>query len=59
MQELLERANSDRPVMGFISNADDFTVSSDDDGADRVWDETGGALKEIGLENDQSKSCYT
>ena len=33
MPELLERTNSVRPVMGFISYADDFAVSSDDDEA--------------------------
>ena len=48
-----------RLVMGFISCADDFAVSSDDDEADRLWDDTGEALKEIGLEIDQSKSCNT
>ena len=54
---MLERTNSVRP--GFISNADDFTVRSDDDEADNLWDDTGEALKEIGLGTDQSKSCYT
>ena len=38
---------------------DDFVVSSDNIEADRVWDETTMALGEIGLEIDQSKSCYT
>ena len=42
-----------------ISYADDFIVSSDGDEADRIWDETTGALGEIGLEIDQSKSCCT
>ena len=55
MQELLERAHSARLVMGFISYADDVT----DDEADRLRDETGEALKEIGLEIDPSKSCCT
>ena len=36
MQELLERAHSVRLVMGFISYADDVTVGSDDDEADRL-----------------------
>ena len=35
-QELLERANSVRLVMGFISCADDLAVGSDDDEADRL-----------------------
>ena len=34
-------------------------MSSDDDEADRLWDDTGEALKGIGLEVDQSKSCNT
>ena len=61
MQELLERPNLVRLVMSFISYADDFAVSSDDDDdeADRLWDDTGGALKEIDLEMDQSKPCFT
>ena len=58
MQELLVRANSDRSVMGFISCPGDFTVSPDDDEADRLWDETCEVPKESGLEVDQSKSCY-
>ena len=45
--------------MGFISRADDFAVSADDKEADRLRGNTGEALKEIGLEIDQSKSCYT
>ena len=45
--------------MGIIAYADDFIVSSEGGEADRVWDETTGALGEIGLEIDQSKSCYT
>ena len=57
--DFLEQANKERPVMGLISYADDIIVSSDGDEADRVWDETTGALGEIGLEIDQSKSCYT
>ena len=40
-QELLKRTNSIRPVMGFISYADDFALSSDDEEADRLWDDTG------------------
>ena len=59
VQELLERANSVRLVMGFISYSDDFTVSYDDDEADRLWDDTAEALNEIGVEIDQFKSCYT
>ena len=59
MQELLERTNSLRLVMGFISYADDFAVSSGEEEADRLWDDTGEALKEIGLEIDHSKSCNT
>ena len=58
MTEVMEQANTERPV-GLISHADDFIVSSDGDEADRIWDETTGALGEIGLEIDQSKSCYT
>ena len=46
-----------RLVMGLISYADDFLVSSEVDEADRIWVETTGALDEIGLEIDQSKSC--
>ena len=38
--------------MGFISQADDF-VSFDDDEADRLWNDTGEALKEIGLKFDR------
>ena len=37
-QELLGRPNSIRHVLGFISFADDCTVSCDDDEADRLWD---------------------
>ena len=59
MQELLERTNSIRLVMGLISYADDLTVSSDDYEGGRLWDDTGAALKEMGLEVDQSKSCCT
>ena len=59
MTEVMEQANRKRLVMGLISYADDFIVSSDGDEADRVWNETTGALGEIGLEIDQSKSCYT
>ena len=51
MQELLERTNSLSTVMGFIAYADEE--------ADRLWTDTGEALKEIGLEIYQSKSCYT
>ena len=53
MKELQDRVNLERPVMGFISCADDIAVSADDDEANDLWDE---ALKEIGLEIDQSKS---
>ena len=59
MTEVMEQANRERLVMGFFSYADDFIVSADDDEADRIWDETTGALGEIGLEIDQSKSCST
>ena len=52
MKELHDRVNLERPVIGFISYADDIAVSADDDKAND-WDE---ALKEIGLEIDQSKS---
>ena len=45
--------------MGMIAYADDFIVSSEGGEADCVWDETTGAPGEIGLEIDQSKSCYT
>ena len=45
--------------MGFISYADDFGVSPDDDEADRLWHDAGEALQEIGLEIDQPKSCFT
>ena len=45
--------------MGRIACADDFMVSSEGGKADCVWDERTGALGEIGLEIDQSKSCYT
>ena len=36
-------------MIGLISYADDFMVSSDGDDADRIWDETTGALGEIRL----------
>ena len=42
--------------MGIIALAGDFIVSSEGGKADCVWDETTGALGEIGLEIDQSKS---
>ena len=58
MQELLDRANSERLVVGFISNADDFMVSSDDDEADSLCGETTEAPKESGLEIDHGKSRY-
>ena len=45
-QELLDRANSMWTTL----------LSIDDD--DALWDATSEALKEIGLEIDQSKSCY-
>ena len=51
MTEVMEQTNRERPVMGLMS--------SDGDEADRIWDETTAALGEIGLEIDQSKSCYT
>ena len=44
-------------MLGIIAYADDFIVSSEGGKADCVWDETTGALGEIGLEIDQSKSC--
>ena len=59
MTEVMEQANRERLVMNLISYADDFTVSSDGDEAVRVRDETTDGLGEIGLEIDQSKSCYT
>ena len=59
MSEVMEQANREGPVMGIVACADDFTVSSEGEKADYVWDETTGALGEIGLEIDQSKSCYT
>ena len=59
MTEIIEHANKDKPIMGVIAYADDFIVSSDSGEADRVWDETTTALSGIGLEIDQSKSCYT
>ena len=59
MTEVMEQTNKERPAMGLISYADDFVVSSDGYEADRIWNETTGALGEIGLEIDQSKSCYT
>ena len=55
----MEQINKERPVMGLISYADDFIVSSDGDEADKIWDETTGALAEIGLDIDQSKSCFS
>ena len=45
--------------MGIIAYADDFMVSSEGEKADCAWDKTTGALGEIGLEIDQTKSCYT
>ena len=57
--EVTEQANREGPVMGIIAYADDFVVSSEFGKADCVWDETTGALGEIGLEIEQSKSCYT
>ena len=59
MTEVIEHANREKPIMGVIAYADDFVVSSDEVEADRVRDETTTALGEIGLEFDQSKSCYT
>ena len=59
MTEVMEQTNREKLVMGFFSYADDFIVSADDDGADRIWDGTTGALGETGLEIDQSKSCST
>ena len=59
MTEVIEHANKEKPIMGMVAYADDFVVSSDNVEADRVWDETTMALGEIGLEIDQSKSCYT
>ena len=43
--------------MGIIAYADDFIVSSEGGKADSVWDEMTGALGEVGLEIDLSKSC--
>ena len=34
-------------------------MSVDDEQVDKLVDDTGEALKEMGLEVDQSKSCYT
>ena len=59
LMEVMEQTNQERRVMGIIAYADDFIVSSDGDEADKVWDRTTVALGEIGLEIDQSKSCYT
>ena len=59
MSEVMEQANREGPVMGIIAYADDFLVSPEGGKADNVWDETTGALGEIGLEIDQTKSCYT
>ena len=59
MTEIIEHANKEKSITGAIAYADDFVVSSDNVEADRVWDETTKALSEIGLEIDQSKSCYT
>ena len=59
MSEVMEQANREGPVMGIIAYADDFIGSSEGGKADCVWDETTGALGEIGLEIDQSKSCHT
>ena len=53
MSEVMEQANREGPVMGLIAHADDFIVSSEGEEADRVWDETAGALGEIGLEIEQ------
>ena len=52
MTEVMEQANRERPVMGLISYASDFIVSSDGDEADRN-------LGRDDLEIDQSKSCCT
>ena len=59
MSEVMEQANREGPVMGILAYAEEFIVSSEGGKADSVWDETTGALAEIGLEIDQSKSCYT
>ena len=59
MTEVMEQANREGPVMGTIAYADDFIVSFEGGEADRVWDETTGGLGEIGLEIDQSKSCFS
>ena len=59
MSEAVAQANREGLVMGIIAYADDFTVSSEGGEADRVWDETTGALGETGLEIHQSKSCFS
>ena len=59
MTEVMEPANREGPVVDIIAYADDFVVSSEGDEADRIWDETTGALGETGLEIDQSKSCFS
>ena len=59
MKEVIEHANREKPAMGVVAYADDFIVCSEEEDADRVWDETTRALGDIGLEIDQSKSCYT
>ena len=58
MKEVIEQTNRERPIMGVISYADDFIVSSEEIEVDKVWDETTKALGVIGLEIDQNKSCY-
>ena len=56
MKELLDRMNSEKSVMGFISSADDFAVSAGEEDAD-LWWETSKSLKPFGFDTDQS--CNT
>ena len=45
--------------MSFISYADDFMVSSDDDETDSLWDDTGEALKDTGLDTNGAGEIST
>ena len=59
MTDLLDEVNIDRPMAGYISYADDFILSAEEDEADEVWRKTVEALSEIGLPIEQTKSKCT
>ena len=49
MRELLGRTNAERSVVGFVSYADDFLISTDEEEADSLWGQTSRVLEEVGL----------